>query len=293
MRLFPIIFSMNYVTYEIVPEVTEALEKAGFYVYEAACVQLDGSYIGFEKFLVEIRNYIAAAWHMCKNSPSTEVALVIHYDNPSIFSDKRLQKLVGNDEPFINYVDAATNETSVCIFEDGEMKVLYQSDNMPPFKMLGHGFLCMNEDYELHVVPVQYNHVYINDAILSVRERWLESVSSDGKSAVYLRTYRDSYDGSTVRRLYEALYANDIWKCMSVPDEHQNRHFIEDISENVLNAGSVLRTYDCYEIIGTDIFLLIADGRYSDLLVSLSSTKEQMNKFLDSQLCKMLVEVKK
>ena len=68
---------------------------------------------------------------------------------------------------------------------------------------------------------------------------------------------------------------------------------MEDISENVSNAGSILRTYDCYEIIGTDIFLLIADGKYSDLLVSLSSTKEQMNKFLDSRLCEELVVIKK
>ena len=293
MRLFPVIFSMNYVGYEIVPEVTKALEEAGFYVFEAACARLDGSYIGREAFIKEIEGYFEAALRMRDNSPTTEVAVVIHYDNRSIFDEKRIQKLVGEDEPFIDYADAMTNETSVCVFRNGVMECLYRSDNMPPFAMLGHGYLCMNEDHCMHIVPVRYDHVFINDAILSVRERWFEAVSANGKSASYLRTYPHSYDGHIVRKLYEALCIDGVWKCHGVSDEHLERRFMEDISENVSNAGSILRTYDCYEIIGTDIFLLIADGKYSDLLVSLSSTKEQMNKFLDSRLCEELVVIKK
>lgn len=292
MRLFPVIFSMNYVGYEIVREVSKALEEAGFYVYEAECARSDGSYVGFEAFLKEIECYFEAAWNMCKNSPTTEVAVLIHYDNPSIFYDKRIQKLVGEDEPFINYVDAMTNEAGVYVFRDGEMECLYRSDNMPPRAMLGHGYLCANEDHEMRVLPVEYKHVFINDAILSVRERWLEVMSANRKSASYLRTYQNAYSGGTERILYEALRVDGVWKCHDVPDEHQERRFIEDVSESISNAENIIRTYDCYEIIGTNIFLLIADGKYSDLLVSLSSTSEQMNKFLDSELCKKLVTVK-
>lgn len=294
MRLFPILFSMNYVCYEIVPEVRKALEDVGFYVYEAACIRRDGSYIGRKQFMEEIKHYLEAARYTCVNHPNVEVAVVIHYDNPDIFLDKKLQHLVGED-PFINYVDAATNETSVCAFREGKMECLYQTDNMPPYAMLGHHMsLCMNDGFEMHIIPVEYKHACVYDAIFSVHERWFETINKDKNSASYLRTYQNPYNGSVVKsELYDAMCVDGTWKCQIVSGEHQGRRFLEDISRNVYEVGSILRTYDCYEIIGTDCFLLTSNGEYDDLLISLSSTKEQMNKFLDSKLCKELVTIKK
>ncbi|MBR5669801.1 hypothetical protein IKX12_01845 [Candidatus Saccharibacteria bacterium] len=280
MRMFPVFCSMNYVGGEEVPEVKTALEASGYFVYEASMMRTNDNLID------QIEHYFKAAEYTVLNSPLTEVAVLIHYDNPAdVFNNKKVQKLFGSD-PFINYVDAANQETTIYAFRNGVMERLYQAENMSPFTMLAyHDYINYGEKYKLHIVPVKYKQPCIPGSLFSACERWYEVIDKDSHRVSYLRTRRNAHNPNEPRTaLYEALQSQGVWRCGLVPDRDAGRRFISDIAHGLLDPGWKTQSYECYEIIGTNSFLLLADEKSSDLLISLSSTDEEMNKLLNSKL---------
>lgn len=280
MRMFPIIFSMNYVGGEEISELKTVFEAAGYFVYEASTARTNDNLVD------QIQHYIGAAEFLIKKSPLSEVAVLIHYDNPStVFNDKKVQKLLG-DDPFINYVDATNQEVTIYAFRNGVMERLYQSEGMSPGRMLAyHDYVDQGEGYKMHIIPVKYRLPSTLGSLFSIRERWLEVIDRDSYRASYLRVRRNPNRPSEPKTsLFEALNSQGIWRCSYIPDSDAGRRLNSDVAHGLIDPGWKLRSYECYEIIGTNTFLLFADGEGGDLLISLSSTDEEMNKLLNSKL---------